>query len=208
MRIEEQKRKTRSDKKKDIRPTITIHLKDTICRISYITTTPIKDVSEYICELGLSSKLVMDRLSEHFRRDLVFHNTCYVGNLEKTSLQRQKIIGPTDRVTIRFKKESYEKIDALAYALDVTPSKATAILLEVSLTNSDIINKYFKAYLKENLDPRRMNELKKIIKYIEQNNPYQDEFSWSEFLLYLFDGMKGNTRSISEKVSEWIDKYK
>ncbi|PHF12807.1 hypothetical protein COF79_31850, partial [Bacillus toyonensis] len=71
--------------------------------------------------------------SEYFRRDLVFGNTCYIGDLERTSLQRQKIDGLTDRITIRFTQEIAEKINSLAYALDVTPSKATAILLEVSL---------------------------------------------------------------------------
>ncbi|WP_044782864.1 MULTISPECIES: hypothetical protein [Bacillus cereus group] len=208
MKIEEKKRKTRSDKKKDIKPTVSLNLKETICRISYITTTPVKDVSEYICSIGLSSKQVMDLLSEYFRRDLVFGNTCYIGNLEKVSLQRQKIDGPTDRITIRFTQQISEKINALAYALDVTPSKATAILLEVSLKNSCIVNKYLKMYLQQQLDPVRMKELKKIIKFINQNNPYEEEFSWTEFLSYIFEEVKNSTKSIPDNINDWLDKHK
>ncbi|MCU4986655.1 hypothetical protein [Bacillus thuringiensis] len=208
MKIEETQRKTRSDKKKDIKPTVSINLKETISRISYITTTPVKDVAEQICSIGLYSKQVMDLLSEYFRRDLVFGNTCYIGDLERTSLQRQKIDGLTDRITIRFTQEIAEKINSLAYALDVTPSKATAILLEVSLKNSAIINKYFKMYLQEQLDSGRLKELKKIIKFINQNNPYEEEFSWTEFLSYIVEEVKSTTKNIPGAINDWIDKYK
>src|SRR5699024_12776141 len=120
MKTEEKKRKTRSDKKKDIKPTVSINLKETISLISYITTTPVKDVSEHICSIGLYSKQVMDLLSEYFRRDLVFGNTCYVGNLERTSLQRKKIYDLETRITIRFTEEIADKINSLAYALAET----------------------------------------------------------------------------------------
>ncbi|MCM3176307.1 hypothetical protein [Cytobacillus horneckiae] len=54
--IEEKKRKTRSDKKKDIKPTINIKLHECINRLSYITNTPVKDVGVHICMAELESK--------------------------------------------------------------------------------------------------------------------------------------------------------
>ncbi|MDA6082696.1 hypothetical protein OSJ97_24410, partial [Escherichia coli] len=59
-------RKTRSDKKRDVKPTISIDLKNCIYRLSYITNTPVKDVIETICEKGLQSRKVMEYLSEYF----------------------------------------------------------------------------------------------------------------------------------------------
>ncbi|KEK21739.1 hypothetical protein BAGA_26190 [Bacillus gaemokensis] len=204
----EKKRKIRSDKKKDIKPTISSDLREVICRLSYITTTPIKDVGEFICEFGLASKDVIDALANHFRRDLIVDSTCYVGNLERTSLQREKVESPSNRITIRFKQETYERITALAYALDVTPSKATALLLDVSLKNSNVINRYVKTHLQATLDNNRLKELKKIIKFINKNNPYDEEFSWAEIMAYLFDEIKDSTKSMKKTLTEWIDKYK
>ncbi|RKL64903.1 hypothetical protein CR203_23675 [Salipaludibacillus neizhouensis] len=66
-------------------------------------------------------------------------NALYVGELENLSLQSEKIEGSKTRVTIRFKQEDHEMLDRLAFALDVTPSKATAILLDVSVRNSHLL---------------------------------------------------------------------
>lgn len=156
----------------------------------------------------MTSTEVIDALAKHFRRDLVAGSTCYVGNLERTSLQREKIKNPSHRITIRFKQETYEKITALAYALDVTPSKATALLLDTSLKNSHVINKYIKQQLQTTLDNTRLKELKKIIKFINKNNPYDEEFSWAELMLYLFDEIKDSTTSMKKTLTNWIDKHK
>lgn len=201
-------RKTRSDKKVTIKPTITINLKETICRISYITDTPIKDVTEFICEASIYSKQVIEVLSENFRRTYQFNNTVYFGNLERPSLQRQKFSEPTERVTIRFKQETNELIKRLAYSLDVTPSKATALLLEYGLKNPIIINQYLKKYLRENMAPGKIKELKNIIKFIKSNNPYEDDFSWSEIISYIYEEIKTGTISMAAAITQFIDKHK
>ncbi|MEK5394057.1 hypothetical protein NSQ59_27535 [Margalitia sp. FSL K6-0131] len=200
-------RKERSDKKKDIKPTVPITLKETVHRISYITNKPVKDVAEEICLLGFENRPIIEKLSKHLRRDFKYKNTIFIGNIERTSLQRERINGASDRITIRFKQTDYDNICNLAYALDVTPSKATALLLECSVKSSNIINKYIKSYLKEHLDQARMRELKKIIKYINQNNP-DEEFSWSEFLSFIVDEIKTETSNITNTLKIWIDRHK
>ncbi|MCJ7992628.1 hypothetical protein MUB15_31250, partial [Priestia sp. OVS21] len=74
MSVEEKQRKVRCDKKRDVKPTIPIHLKECIYRLSYITNTPVKDVTESICISGLKSPKVMDYLSHYFRRGFSFEN--------------------------------------------------------------------------------------------------------------------------------------
>ncbi|MGG4265449.1 hypothetical protein [Peribacillus simplex] len=201
-------RKVRSDKKHTIKPTIPVKLKETLNRISYITTTPVKDVGEFICVSGLHSKKVIENLSQNFRRSYQFDNTIYFGELEKKSLQSKKYNVPTDRVTIRFKISTNEQINALAYSLDVTPSKATALLLETSIKDPIIVNKYLKMYLQKNIDQVRIKELKKIIKFINQNNPYEEEISWTEIMYYVYKEIKTSTTTMTAAITGFIDKHK
>lgn len=201
-------RKTRSDKKKDVKPTVSVNLKRCIERLSFITGIPIKDVVEIICEKGLRSKSVIDHLSEHFRRDFQYRNTLYLGDLEKESLQRKRQSGRTERITTRFTQLTYENICTLAYALDVTPTKATGILLDASVHNTNILNAFVKSYLHTQLDQNRMKELKQILKFINQNNPYQEEISWFALVSKIFDDIKTSTHNVKIAINHWMDNKK
>lgn len=206
--VEVKERKIRSDKKIDCKPTISLQLKDCIARLSYVTNTPVKDVAESACEAGIHSKKVIDYLSNYFRRDFQLGNTYYIGDLERISLQREKVKGLKDRITIRFSQSTYERINALAFALDCTPTKSTALLLEASIRNTEFINQFTKNYLKNHLDEGRMRELKKVLKFINQNNPYSEKISWATLLSYLFDELKMGTSSLTNALNNWIDKIK
>lgn len=202
------KRKTRSDKKRDVKPTISNNLRECVYRLSYITNTPVKDVVEILCEKGLKSRKVIDYLSQHFRRNFQFLNTVFIGNFERESLQHKYQSGKNVRITTRFNQNIYEDISSLAYALDVTPSKATALLLEASVRNTNILNAFVKTYLHGQVDDSRMKELKQVLKYINKNNPYKEEISWFALLSMIFDDIKDSTSNVKDKIHSWIDKYK
>ncbi|WP_061810485.1 hypothetical protein [Rossellomorea vietnamensis] len=206
--METKKRKVRSDKKRDVKPTISSNLKHCIYRLSYITSTPVKDVAETLCEKGLRSRKVMDYLSTYFRRDLKFANTIYIGDFERESLQRKVQTGKNERITIRFTQLSYEHISSLARALDVTPSKATALLLDASIRNTNLLNAFVKTYLHDHLDGNRMKELKEVLKYINKNNPYQEEISWFTLLSMIYEDVKESTSNVKDIVHHWMKKYK
>ncbi len=202
------KRKTRSDKKRDVKPTISNNLRECVYRLSYITNTPVKDVVEILCEKGLKSRKVIDYLSQHFRRNFQYLNTVFIGNFERESLQHKYQSGKNVRITTRFNSIIYEDISSLAYALDVTPSKATALLLEASVRNTNILNAFVKTYLHGQIDNSRMKELKQVLKYINKNNPYKEEISWFALLSMIFDDIKDSTSNVKDKIHSWIDKYK
>ncbi|MGM0867392.1 MAG: hypothetical protein ACQEWF_22245 [Bacillota bacterium] len=207
MRVVEKKRKVRSDKKRDVKPSLSIQLKESIYRLSYITNTPVKDVSEQLCESGVTSNKVIEHLSQFFRRDIRLNNTLYIGDLERESLQRRsKTV--KERITIRFTQATYDNLCSLAYALDVTPTKATALLLEASLKDTTFVHAYVEEHVGSYLDEGRMKELKKVIKYVNQHNPYDDEFSWAELIDYLFNEIKLGTTTIKTALSDWIDQNK
>lgn len=205
---ESKNRKTRSDKKRDIKPTISTNLKDCIYRLSYITNTPVKVVVEVLCEKGLKSRKVIDYLSNYFRRDFKFLNTVYMGDLGRESLQRKYQSGKNERISTRFKQETYEEISLLSQALDVTTSKATSLLLDASIRNTNLLNAFVKTYLHDHIDETRMKELKQVLKYINKNNPYKEEISWFTLLSMIFEDVKDSTTNIKEVIHSWIDKYR
>ncbi|MEK4627333.1 hypothetical protein MKZ17_03705 [Solibacillus sp. FSL R7-0682] len=201
-------RKSRSDKKRDIHPTILIELKDTIYRINYIISRPIKDICEDACLHGLNSKRVLNELSQYFKRNVRFQNTSYIGHLDNPPIQRMSTSSHTERIGIRFKAFDYENICTLAYALNVTPSRATALLLEASLMDYDFINPYLEKHLANTLDDNRMKELKKVIRFLNSNNPYDERISWLELLSYIFKEIKNGSAPVHDTLVDYINKWR
>lgn len=200
-------RKTRKDKKRDIAPTVSIELRDTIYRLSFITNKSVKSVAEEICINGVRQKKVITYLSQNFRRDIRIGNTLYFGDINRLSINRRMSTGKTARISIRFKSNTYEAIHALSYALDCTVSRACSLLLDASVRDSDFINDFVKRYLEDNIDAERMKELKKILKYINADNPYGEEYSWAALLSYMIDEVKETAGKVSDTVSEFIVKH-
>lgn len=201
-------RKTRNDKKRDVKPTISADLKNCIYRLAYVTNKPVKDVVATICEKGLHERSVLEYLSKYFRREFKFMNTLYLGDLERESLQKKYQSGKNERVTTRFNQNTFETLNALSNALDVTPTKATALLLDASIRNTNLLNNFVKEYLHSNIDDNRMKELRLVLKYINKNNPYNEEISWFALLSLIFDEIKENTQNVRQTINKWLDRYK
>ena len=201
------KRKQRSDKKRQVAPSISVVLRDTIHRLSYITSTPIKDIGEAICHSGLSSRRVIEHLSQHFRRDFRHGSTFYMGDPNRTPQYRKAPSGKTERISIRFKARDYERISALAFALDCTPSRATALLLDAAIRDTDFLNGYIREFLRNELDDRRMEELRKLLRYLRKNNPYDEDITWTHLLAYIFDEVKDGAQSVADTVGTFISRW-
>ncbi|MFI8494142.1 hypothetical protein ACIGC1_14670 [Peribacillus butanolivorans] len=206
--LKEKLRSTRSDKKRDVRPTIPVTLKECIYRISYITNTPVKDVCVDICEAGVVSKKVMEHMSVYFRRQIWLDQTLYRGDLANASIKSEIPAGQKERITMRFSQRSFENIRTLGYALDVTPTTAVALLLDASVKNSDFINEYVRIFLSKHVDEGRMRELKQVMTFVNKNNPYEEQISWSAITSFIVDEMKTGTSNLSQSINGWLDKLK
>lgn len=199
------KRKVRSDKKKDVKPTVSVELHDCISRISYITNTPMKDVAEFICVQGLFSREVLDVLSPNFRRNFSFGNILYIGDLHRTQDRSVKKDGAKKRLTIRFRQEDYDRLAELAHALDVTVSSAVSILLETAIKNRHIIDAYFTSYIHQSLDPSRKEQFKAVEKFIQKENPFQEDISFLDALHYIREGVVQRTRHLKQTLEDWVE---
>ncbi|TCP24485.1 hypothetical protein EV207_12545 [Scopulibacillus darangshiensis] len=200
-----EKRKIRADKKRDVKPTIPIQLYETVSRLSYITSVPIKDVGVIISKRGLYSTAVLEYLSSFIKRDYwANNNVLYAGHLEGETFSFEKGIQKR-RITMRFSQKDHDQLARLAYSLDIPPSSATGALLALSVKNTDIINSYISNHVKSELDAVRMKQLKEIYKYITKNNPYNKDISFGTFISILLDEVKESTFTVTEKVKSWID---
>lgn len=206
--LKEKKRKVRSDKKHDIKPTINKKLHDCIHRLNYITYIPIKDIGVEICEKGLGSRNVIELLSKRFRRNYQMEQTLFIGDPNIPKRRRNKEEGGSERITLRFSQTTADQIAELAFALDVTPSSATAILLDAAVRNTNIVNEILKKYVEETLDENRLKELNKVLEFINKNNPYDEEITLSALLSYLFEELMDNTRNIKKVIGDWLERYK
>lgn len=181
-------RKVRSDKKRDVKPVIPVLLKKNIYRLSDICDVPVKDIAVILCEEGIQSKEVMGFLKPHFRRDVRLGRTIFFGSLENPSLQRRTDKSLHERITIKFTTEDFEDVAKLAHALDVTPSRATALLLSASVHDPEIIHTLLRKHSKRNqLSEEHQAELKKVMKFINAGNPYKSSIAWSDMLAYVGD---------------------
>lgn len=69
-------------------------------------------------------------------------------------------------------------------------------------------NAFVKIYLHEHIDNNRMKELKQVLKYINKNNPYNEEISWFTLLAMMLEDIKESTNNVREVIQNWMDQYK
>ncbi len=155
-------RKPRSDKKVDVKPTMSLELKELLYHFAYLSNEPVKDAAERLCTVGAMSEDVILSIRHWFRRDYHRPNTITVGYLERPRL---KIImkGETGKVTIKFPQTDYDIICRLAHALDITPTSTCTLLIKMTLTNRDFMESYVESYLK-NLDKKKLLEIHRLLK--------------------------------------------
>lgn len=197
-------RKVRSDKKKEIRPTVPIYLTELLSRISYITSNPIKDVAETILKEGLSNHLVMECMSDQFKRDYWFGQTLFLGKDEFSSSRIRRIEGEKGRVSFRLVKQDVETLADLAYSLNLTENSTAGLVLEIASYETNIIHHYLNLCVTANLDLNRRKQLKILLNEIRKfssSAPNDLDFIW--LLNYIADGSK----NIKQNIEEFLDQH-
>ncbi|RKO61662.1 hypothetical protein [Caldibacillus debilis] len=202
---EERKRKMRSDKKRDVKPTVPLPLYECISRISYITVTPMKDVAEYLCVRGLEEREVIEVLSKRFRRKYRFKNTLFIGKPERVAERSLKIGETKRRISIRFPQSIHDQIAELAYSLDVTVSTATALLLDAAAKHAAILDDYISRHVVDTLEPFRKKQLKEVIRYLKKDNPYGEEITLARLISYIIEEVMDHTVNAKRAVESWLD---
>lgn len=202
------KRKTRSDKKRDIKPTITSDLYECISRLSYITDRPIKDVGEAVCMKGLVSEKVIESISPNFKRDYWLNeNRMFKGHGQMTHSRILRVYGEKRRIKIRLDQSTYDKLSDLAHSLDFTISSACSLLLEMSSLDPEIIQAFMDDYIDNNLDEQRKKQLRKVLKFINKHSPYEEDLSLLDLLNFIIEDFRKGTENIKATVDQYLKNF-
>ena len=159
-------RKTRSDKKREVKALLPVELKDFIYRISYVTHTPVKDVGERLCNLAIHEAGIIADLSKHFRRGIHLDNVFYSGSTDTPGIQK-RTPGEKDRISMRLNQRLFELVAVISYALDCQPSRTVAVLLQMIVKDYAIMGKYINDALPSHLTNHQKRELGNILSYIK-----------------------------------------
>ncbi|OBW54720.1 hypothetical protein A9986_13945 [Solibacillus silvestris] len=205
-------RKKRSDAKRDVKPTIKLPLRESVCRMADITDNPIKDVGANMIEHAVKNKKIIDSLSIHFRRDILIENTIKRGSTDNPRIAKRED-GIHERITIRLRQHTYEMVSALAFALDVSVSRACAILIEKSMHDFDFVNNYVKKHLKSHLTPNEMRSLESLLHYVNQGIEYGEKVTLAGVVSYIVEEAKAPISKAKEAISNfvinrWNDNFK
>lgn len=113
--------------------------------------------------------------------------------------------GSKKRITTRFKKQDFEDINNVAYSLDTSVSQATALLLECAIKKSDILNLYMNEFVTKELEANRLMALKEVLKFINMNNPYEEQITLFDVVSFIYEEVKDQTDTFKTKISKWLN---
>jgi len=156
-------RKMRSDKKVDVKPTISDRTKRQFYKFSELCELPVKDVAQQLIENACTSSLILDDINHWFRRDYVCPPAIHKGNIERPRL---KIIfnEETGKINTRLSQENYDQLCDLSYSLDLPPTTTAAILIKRSLHNREFMFDYVRSL--KHLSNEEKNELHAFLRKI------------------------------------------
>lgn len=159
----------RTDKKRDVKPTISNYVKDNLYDFAFLTDQPVKDAGLILIEEGLRQDRILCEFQPLMITNFVMDNHFYFGdaNRQPTKIRYR---GPTGKVTIKFPNDIYDELRRLAFAIGLTPTSTAAILIHKTLYNRDFMDEHKYQYLKR-IGPSRFAELERFIIEIRRTIP-------------------------------------
>lgn len=156
-------RKVRSDKKVDVKPTVSDRTKRQLYKFSELCELSVKDVSEQLIENACTSPLILDDIHHWFRRDYFCPPAIHVGKLERPRL-KLLFNEETGKVNTRFPQPTYDQLCKLAYSLDLPPTTTAAILIKRTLHNREFMFDYVRSM--KHLSNEQKNEIHAFLRKI------------------------------------------
>lgn len=177
--------------------------KEAIYRLAFITNVSVMDTVESMLKHAIQSKRILDDISPSFVRDIKIDNIIYVGHLDAEKYP------PTPKANInyvriktRLTQNDYHVLATIAYALDVRPARACAILVDETFHSPYFLDNYIKQYLKKNITDPQLLELKKIMEYANRDDNYN--INWASLLSYIMREVKEPVVSTIKKTSKLV----
>ena len=179
-----EKRATRSDKKRDVKLTVHTEFKEAIYRLAFITDVSVMDTVEATLKHAIHSKRILNDISPAFVRNIKVDNVLYVGHIDAEKYVDTPRANPNYvRVKTRLTQNDYHILATIAYAMDVKPARACAILVNEAFHTNYFLDNYIKRYMQRSISDHKFLELKKIMEYAERDDNYN--LNWATLLSYI-----------------------
>lgn len=166
-------RKTRSDKKREVKPTISAYIKRNLFTLAKIVDLPLKDVALIMIGDGLFDDRVLKEFQPLMVSNFCIGNTTYIGNRENHPISI-KYRGGKEKISIRFPSIVYENLRNLSFAIGAPPTTTASLMLRKAMFNSSFMESHVIEYSRHIENVQRVDELKRFIEYLPNTIPKED----------------------------------
>ncbi|WP_274307008.1 hypothetical protein [Solibacillus daqui] len=146
-------RKRRSDKKVDVKPTMSVTLKQQLYDFAELCNEPVKDTAERLVVMGMISPIIIQEFCKWLRRNYTYNSSIAIGYAERPKLKLTSQ-SETGKVSIRLKINDYDKLSELAYALDITPTATATMLIRLTTRDPEFMQYFINTLNKVNDDQK------------------------------------------------------
>lgn len=168
-------RKVRSDKKRDVKPTISTFVKESLYYYAYLVGLPVKDAAYLLIKKGLRDDVVLQQFRHLFISNFHIENRLYIANREDGPV-KVNYRGTNGKVTIKFTNETYEELRKLAFAIGLTPTTTAALMLRKTLFTPEFMEEHIKQFRKIH-DSFRMGEIERFVMSLPKTIPKENNSS-------------------------------
>ena len=160
-----------------------------------------KDVCEFLTRYIMEDNESLNVITKHFKRTVIINGIFHNGNIDAPALPKRLNVD-SEQVTITFRKSDYESICSIAYAIDCTPTRTTAILLQHAVCNVKAVNEFVYINMTHELTNGQINELRKVLSYVNRDN--DNHSSWASLLSKIVGDVRPATKKLYEIVNEFL----
>lgn len=167
-------RKVRSDKKREVKPTLANNLKENLCHYSYVTNQPIKDACLFLIEKGLRNDSILREFQKIMIGDFQTENKLYIGNRKGGFPVKLKWSSKNERVTIKIPQLVYSELNRLSFAVGLSVSATSALMLKAVISSWSFKDEHLMFYMNR-LDTKRYLMLERFLIDMLEINPINEK---------------------------------
>lgn len=167
-------RKVRSDKKRDVKPTVSTYIRNNICTLANIVGLSTGDAGLILINRGFHNDDVMRLFQPLMISNFDINNRIYVGNRENGPV-KINYRGSVAKVSIKFPAEIYEELRRLAFSIGLTPTTTAALMLRKGMFCEPFMDEQKRMYLSYCKSEDQKLELVRFIAGLENSIPKKKE---------------------------------
>lgn len=166
-------RKIRSDKKREVKPTVSVYIRNNICSLANIVGSSAGDAGLAIISKGFHNDDVMRQFQPLMISNFNIDNRIYVGNRENGPV-KINYRGSTAKLSIKFPMDIYEDLRRLAYSIDLTPTTTAALMIRKGMFCDPFMDEQKQLYLNRCHDDEQKTELIRFISCLDKSIPNRE----------------------------------